>query len=217
MADWLREEILSGRLPPGARLVESDLVARCGVSRVPLREAFRILSLEGLVELSSHRGAAVKPLSGTELQELFGVRAAIEAFAARAAAGRPEAAAGLATLIGRMREVVAAGDMEGYGRLAAAFHEALVEAGSNRLLAGMYAQIRFRLRRYQSAMARVPQLPETSIAEHDAIVAAIAAGDAERASALATRHLDSLVAQLPLPEAGTAEPGLEPRRRRRSA
>jgi DNA-binding GntR family transcriptional regulator len=213
LADWLREEILSARLPPGARLVESDLVERCGVSRVPLREAFRILSLEGLVDLSTHRGATVKPLSGTELRELFGVRAAIEAFAARAAARRPEAAGALAAQIGRMREIVAAGDLEGYGRLAAAFHEALVAVGGNRLLAGMYAQIRTRLRRYQSAMARVPQLPETSIAEHHAIVDAIAAGDAERAAALATLHLESLVAQLPLPEASITEPGPEPRRR----
>lgn len=213
LADWLREEILSARLPPSARLVESDLVERCGVSRVPLREAFRILSLEGLVDLSTHRGAAVKPLSGTELRELFGVRIAVEAFAARAAARRPEAAGALAALIGRMREIVAAGDLEGYGRLAAAFHEALVAAGGNRLLAGMYAQIRTRLRRYQSAMAHVPQLPETSIAEHHAIVEAIAAGDAERAAALATLHLESLVAQLPLPEASITEPGPEPRRR----
>lgn len=207
LAAWLREEILEGRLEPGARLVEADLAARCQVSRVPLREAFRILALEGLLDLSLHRGAAVRPLSATELRELFGARTAIEAFAAAAAARRPEAAEPLAALVERMREVVAAGDLVAYGRLAAGFHEALVEAGGNRLLAGMYAQIRARLRRYQAAMARVPHLPETSIAEHGAIVAAIAGGDPARASALATAHIESLVAQLPLPEAeGAPDP-----------
>ncbi len=205
LAAWLREEILEGRLEPGARLVESDLAAQCRVSRVPLREAFRILALEGLLDLSLHRGAAVRPLSAAELRELFGVRAAIEAFSPSAAARRPDAVAPLAVFVERMRGAVAAGDMTAYRRLAAGFHEALVESGGNRLLSGMYAQIRARLRRYQAAMARVPHLPETSIAEHGAIVAAIAGGDAPRASALATAHLDSLVAQLPLPETGAED------------
>ena len=73
---------MQGRLAPGARLVEAELALSCGVSRVPLREAFRILTTEGLVDLSLHRGATVRPLSETELQELFGVRMAIESFAA---------------------------------------------------------------------------------------------------------------------------------------
>jgi DNA-binding GntR family transcriptional regulator len=69
---------VQSRLAPGARLVEAELALAYGVSRVPLREAFRILATEGLVDLSLHRGATVRPLSGTELQELFGVRMAIE-------------------------------------------------------------------------------------------------------------------------------------------
>jgi DNA-binding GntR family transcriptional regulator len=176
-------------------------VLRFGTSRVTLREALRILAQEGLVELSPHRGASVRRLSDQELRELFGVRAAIEAFAAGAAARRRDAAvmAQLQALIVRMRQAVAKGDMGAYGRLAAEFHEALVAAGDNAILAAMYAQIRTRLRRYQAAMSRVPELPQTSIAEHDAILAAIAAGDAARAMALTTAHLDSLVGQFAAP------------------
>ncbi|WP_207538811.1 GntR family transcriptional regulator [Sabulicella rubraurantiaca] len=209
LALWLREEILEERIAPGSRLVESELASRCGVSRVPLREAFRILAQEGLIELSLHKGAAVRPLSATELRELFGVRSAIEAFAAGAAARNPASAEPLAALVDQMREAVGNRDVSGYRRLAAAFHEALVAAGGNELLAGMYSQIRTRLRRYQAAMARLPDLPGTSIAEHDAIVAAIAAGDVARASSLATAHLDSLVDQLPLPGEQQVKP-LEP-------
>lgn len=140
-------------------------------------------------------------LSDQELRELFGVRAAIEAFAAGAAARRrdPAVMERLQGLAGRMRGAVTQRDMAGYGRLAAEFHEALVGAGDNAILAGMYAQIRARLRRYQAAMSRVPELPQTSIAEHDAILAAIAKGDAAAAMALTNAHLDSLVGQFAAP------------------
>ncbi len=197
---WLRQEIVQGRLAAGARLIESELAARAGVSRVPLREAFRILAAEGLIETFLHRGAMVRPLCATEMRELFGVRAAIETHAAAEAARRPGAGQALGGLVANMRRVVAAGEMDAYARLAARFHEELVEAGGNRLLADMYAQILTRLGRYQAAMAQVPHLPETSIAEHAAIAAAIAAGDGSHAGALARAHLDGLVAQLRLPE-----------------
>ncbi|WP_431305780.1 GntR family transcriptional regulator [Sediminicoccus sp. BL-A-41-H5] len=182
-------------------MVEAELVLRSGTSRVTLREALRILAQEGLLDLSPHRGASVRPLSDQELRELFGVRAAIEAFAAGAAARRrdPVVMERLQALAGRMRKAVVKGDMAGYGRLAAEFHEALVAAGDNAILAGMYAQIRARLRRYQAAMSRVPKLPQTSIAEHDAILAAIAKGDAAAAMALSNAHLDSLVGQFAAP------------------
>ena len=203
LAAWLREEILDGKLEPGARLVESEFVLRCGVSRVPLREAFRILAQEGLLDLSLHRGASVRPLSDLEMRQLFGVRAAIEAFAAGAIARRRDAAV-VVTLRDRvrdMREAVRDDDMAAYRRLAAAFHEALVEAGDNQILVDMYAQIRARLRRYQAAMSRVPSLPETSIAEHEAIITAVAQGNAAAATDLTIAHLNSLVGQFVTPPA----------------
>ena len=86
-------------------------------------------------------------------------------------------------------------------RIAAWFREELVEAGGNRLLAGMHAQIRTRLNRYQAAMAQPPHLPETPITEH----VAIAAGDVSKAGALARAHPDGLVAQMRLNE-DAAEP-----------
>ena len=201
MADGLREDILAGRLAPGARLVEAELVLRSGTSRVTLREAFRILAQEGLLDLSPHRGASVRTLSDQELRELFGVRAAIEAFAAGVAARQrdPAVMRCLREFATRMRAAVSEDDMAGYGRLAAEFHAALVAAGDNAILAGMYAQIRIRLSRYQAAMSRVPQLPQTSIAEHEAILTAIASGDAAAAMALTNAHLDSLVGQFATP------------------
>lgn len=197
LAAHLRDEIVQGRLAPGARMIEAELAAACGVSRVPLREAFRILALEGLIDLSLHRGATVRPLSDTELRELFGVRTAIESYAASVLAQRRDkvALAALRKLVTGMRAAVVAGDTGTYQGLAAAFHETFVEAAGNALLAATYRRIRQRLRRYQVAMSRVPHLPRTSIAEHEAILVAIAKGEAAQASALSVAHLESLVRQ----------------------
>src|SRR5688572_6233184 len=82
LAEWICGEIIRGRFKPGERLVEQTLAKECQVSRVPLREALRIAASEGLVTLAPHRGAIVTPLSDAELVELFGLRMALEGFAA---------------------------------------------------------------------------------------------------------------------------------------
>src|SRR5450432_3541354 len=74
----LRDDILARRLPPGARLVESDLTLRFTVSRGPVREALRRLAAEGLIEHVPHRGALVRRLSAREIRELFQIRIELE-------------------------------------------------------------------------------------------------------------------------------------------
>src|ERR1700723_3733451 len=87
IVERLRDDILARRLPPGARLVESDLTTRFAVSRGPVREALRRLAAEGLIEHVPHRGALVRRLSPREIRELFQIRIELESLAARLAAG----------------------------------------------------------------------------------------------------------------------------------
>ncbi len=84
----IRGQILDGRLKPGARLVEDRLSAELGVSRVPVREALRSLSAEGLVRLEPHRGATVVEVTPEMVAELVEVRALLEGQNARLAARR---------------------------------------------------------------------------------------------------------------------------------
>ncbi len=84
--DELRRMILSGELPPGSRLVEDRLAERLGVSRNPVREAIRVLSAEGFVEVLPRRGAVVASMGQAEVAELFDARMALETLAARLAA-----------------------------------------------------------------------------------------------------------------------------------
>ncbi len=195
LAEWMRDAILGGRLKPGERLVEQTLAKEYQVSRVPLREAFRMLATDGLVTLAPHRGAVVTCLSDIELVELFDLRIALEGFAAGAAAGRASVTeiAALRSLTDAMSESVATGKLDEYHRLAARFHSGLVAAGGNQLLAQMYDRVKVRFRRYQAAMALIPNLPTQSLAEHAGILECLERGDSTQARALAERHIANLV------------------------
>jgi DNA-binding GntR family transcriptional regulator len=197
LAAHLRSEIIAGRFRPGDRLIEQAIAAECGVSRVPLREAIRILAAEGLVTISPHRGASVTTLSDSELVDLFGARGAIEgAAAARAARLRPAfALAALRDVLKKMRAAVASGDLAVYYALAGDYHRLLVEAGGNSVMLRLYDQIRGQLRRYQAAMSALPDLPKRSNIEHARILLAIERGDADVARKAAEDHIESLVGQ----------------------
>lgn len=195
LADHLREEIASGALPPGRRLVEQELASSLQVSRVPLREAFRILCSEGLVTLSPHRGAEVSGTSQEELEELFEVRAMLESRAAALAASRASAeqVSQLEQLVARMTAAIRGKDTVAYYRASAAFHDLLVDAAGNRTLARVYAQIKVRFRRYQMVLAAVAESPARSNQEHAGVLKAIAGRDPVAAAALAESHIEALV------------------------
>src|ERR1700694_4667276 len=88
LLDALREATLTGRYAPGTRLVQDDLAAAFGVSRIPLREAPRRLEGEGLVIISPNRGAIVRPLAPKDIVDLYDLRLALESLAVRRAAER---------------------------------------------------------------------------------------------------------------------------------
>ena len=211
IAEHLRGRIANGSVKPSQRLTELELTREYDVSRVPLREAFRILASEGLISLAPHRGATVIPLSEKELQELFGARSAIEEFAARKLAEDPDAhvIAELRALNRSMKTAVARLDLSGYERDNYLFHETLVQASGNGLLASYYAQVKVRFRRYQTVLAVVPKSSGTSIKEHESVLVAIARGEPGAAAEATRKHIQNLISRfhdgghgLPNPQLG---------------
>jgi DNA-binding GntR family transcriptional regulator len=85
VVEQLREQLLTGALPPGTRLAQGELAATFGVSRMPIRQALQTLASEGLVELVTGATAVVTPMSIPELQELYEIREALEPLATRLA------------------------------------------------------------------------------------------------------------------------------------
>ncbi|GAA2584893.1 GntR family transcriptional regulator [Dactylosporangium fulvum] len=183
----LRAEIVSGKLAPGAVLLETLLSERLGVSRTPVREALVLLERDGLLE-RDRRGYRVRMRSPEELLEIYEARIALESTcAARAAARR--SAYDLARLGHLGREARAATDPARLLELHAAWHKALRAAAGNATVIDLLERLDSMLAVYD---VDEPTLADQAIAaaEHERILAAIEAGDTEEARRATVAHLD---------------------------
>lgn len=194
-ADALRDEleqgIVTGTLRPGERLDEQTLAARFGVSRTPIREALMQLASAGLIELQPRRGAFVASLSLKEVIERFEVMAALEgacgALAARRLTDQER---------GRLLQAHEAccneargGDADAYYYANERFHHVLYEASHNAYLAEQSRQLHDRLKPYRRLQLRALSRVAASLAEHQAVVDAVLAGDGERAERVLKDHI----------------------------
>jgi DNA-binding GntR family transcriptional regulator len=193
--EHVKARLLDGSYRDGTLLSEGVIASELEVSRTPVREAFLQLEAEGLLELYPKRGALVVPVTAAEVADLFDARMALERHClVRLAADLPPGFAGeLEAILDRQRERLAAADTPGFAAADRELHRAWVAATGNRLLLGLYDQLRDRQQRITARMlahggaARSREL----LAEHEEIVAALAAGDGDRAGTALERHLSA--------------------------
>jgi len=189
--DRLRDLIVQGELLPGSRLNERVLAGRLGISRTPLREAFKLLATEGLVELLPNRGAIVAPLDPERIRQTLAVMGALEALIGElACAQAPDASiAEIRALHFEMRAAHARRDLAAYFRYNQAIHLKLAEAAGNAVLALTYRQLNANVRRVRYMANLSPERWDAAVREHDAILAALSARDGTRLKALLSDHL----------------------------
>ena len=189
----LKDGIFYGRYAPGQRLIEADLTRELGVSRGPLREAFRRLTAEGLIESVPNRGAIVRRLSATETQELFQIRTALETLAAQLAAANiaaPGMRARFKAAIAPIWSDQPRDTPSAYLDENRVFHQAVADASGNEQLAALVRQLQLPLIMFQLSGALTPETLAKSNAEHRAIAEAILAGNGRAAAKAITAHLD---------------------------
>lgn len=188
----LERRILSGEIAAGAKLNEVDVASALGVSRGPVREAFRALSQAGLVRVEKNRGVFVRQVSLEEASEYYEVRAALEGLIGQLAARRIglDEIEQLRALVRRMHAVPRARRGEDYFALNVEFHERLALAARNQALLEHYRSVVNQLELYRRAtLARSDDNIPLSTQEHEAIVEAVAARDEARAQRLLTEHV----------------------------
>ena len=188
----IERRILAGDLPPGTKLNEAELAMAMGVSRGPVREAFRALEQAGLVHTQKNRGVFVRQVSLEEADEIYEVRAALEAQIGRLAAKRitPAQLERLQAIVKRMHAVGRSRDPDAYFPLNLEFHEVLAEAAANRALAANYRRVVNELNLYRrETLTRNADIIPVSTHDHAAIVNAIATGDAAAAEKLLYDHV----------------------------
>ncbi len=194
LREKIEEQIATGELSPGSALDEATLVEQYGVSRTPVREALIQLAAEGLIEIRPRRGAVVTSIGPTRLIEMFEVMSELEAMCGRLAARRMTELerAELVQALKACDQAMARQDSDAYFYCNETFHAAIYAGSHNTFLIEQASQLQRRLRPYRRLQLRVRNRLAMSFREHQAIVAAIAAGDAE-ATALALR--DHVVVQ----------------------
>lgn len=193
--DTLRSRIFEGHYAPGTRLVERDLAAEFNVSRLPIREALRMLRQEGLIRDRASRGSEVAGLSAKDVEDLFDVRESLEVLACRLAASRAteEDLQRLSGLLDDAERFLAKGSILEAHRANSEFHDAITAIANNNFLRSALEPLQGRM---HWLFRHVSDLPEL-IQEHRELYAAIASGDPERAAAQSASHIGKYREQFP--------------------
>ncbi|MCE4026999.1 GntR family transcriptional regulator [Microbacterium sp. Au-Mic1] len=193
--DTVRNRIFEGQYTPGSRLVERDLAAEFNVSRLPVREALRMLQQEGLVTEPATRGSVVATLDADQVDDLFSVRIALEVLACRLAAERatPDDIARLTALVDRTKDALARGSLAETHALNSEFHDEVTRIADNDFLRTALEPLQGRMHWLFRHVRDLPELVE----EHQLLLTAIASGDPDRAAAQSAHHIDKYREQYP--------------------
>jgi DNA-binding GntR family transcriptional regulator len=194
LARVIREQVLQGAIPPGTPLREPQIVASAGVSRSTAREALRLLAFEGLVEHSLHRGAMVRQLSPTDIEDVYRVRRLVEAAAADAGPTlSPQQRSELTGALDDLERAAAGREWRSLVEADLAFHRALVALHGSERLDRLQRALELELRLAFSITAYVEREfddPDPIVADHRLILEHLLDGDAAGFRARLLDHLN---------------------------
>ena len=184
----LERMILEGELRSGERLNENDLAGRFGVSRGPVREAARFLQHDGLVDAIAHEGVYVRTITLEEALDLYDLRAVLAGHICACLASRATAAdkVELRDFIARM--AAASAEAQAYVSLNFEFHTRIAQMSGAERAAAIYTSLGKEVRLMRLRVLLAPDATSVSCVEHERIVAAIEAGDADAARHEGTQH-----------------------------
>ena len=179
----LLDKIIKGQLKPGQRMVEAELCRKMGISRSPLREAFRTLESQGFLAHEPRKGMHVSRVSLDELENIYVIRANLESLATNLAVsnGDPQTLEELRRLHHEMIQVAGQGDTGAYHRLNLKFHEVLTDASLNRRLAELIDTFIKQTNSYRIVVFSTPGKLQASIQNHEDLIRSFEKGDAEEA------------------------------------
>lgn len=189
--NWIKREILRGRIQPGVRLVDSQLAEYFGISRTPVRDAIFMLAREGLVENKGKRGFYVLEADARAIDELYEFRLIIETQAAASILARMEAGEDFterfAQIEAQTAQLLKKGDTIGADEC---FHDSLVALMDNRRICKVYEEMRNQLRVFRQMTSEVDARVQSGIWFHEQILEALRLQNAARADRLIRDHIE---------------------------
>ena len=198
VADMLRDMMMTGKLKEGDKVNENELCSTMGISKTPLREALRVLSVEGLIKLVPNRGAFVTQPTYEEIEEMFDVMSLLEGFCASEACEkmRSQDFTHLEKLHSQLEKHYELRDQEGYIRINNQYHSFLQEMAGNRILNQIINGLRKKILLYRFQSLSAPERFESSIREHRNLLEALRQRDSPRANLLMQAHLKNQLVAL---------------------
>lgn len=187
----IRDMIVEGTLPAGAKLSEKQLCDHFGVSRTPLREAFKVLAAENIIELLPNRGVRVTKLTIEDIDEVFEVLGVLEGLSGELACFRMSDAeiAEVRALHERMVGHFQSGERLPYFKLNQQIHERIMWGAHNQHLADVYSRLSGRIRRIRYLSSLSERRWQQAVGEHSAMVNALESRDGDRLFKILRDHL----------------------------
>jgi len=172
--ETIRDAILKGTLKPGEKVAEPDLAERFGISRTPIREAFRQLESEGYLTVIPRKGAVVAALSEQDVQEFYAIKSILEGYAAELAASRlnEKEIDQLVHINEKLKKLAEEGDVKSFFRVHSEFHELFLKAAGNKKLYDLVQQLGLKFNRLRMASLSVEGRMSISVSEHEKLIEA---------------------------------------------
>jgi len=180
IVEFIKDAVISGRLKPGERVPEQEIAENFGISRTPIREAFRQLESEGFISLIPRKGAVVSPITDKDVREFYAIKSLLEGYAARTACPRftSREIKRLEGLNAAMERCAEKGDVKGFFKLDNAFHDTFLGAcGNEKLLALVHSLVQ-QFERFRVTALSLPGRMKDSVRQHGEIIKAFKNSDA---------------------------------------
>lgn len=190
--ETIRDAIMSGALKPGEKVAEPELATRFGISRTPIREAFRQLESEGYLTVIPRKGALVASFSAKDVEEFYAIKSILEGYAARKACHRltPREINKLEAINEKLREIASEGDVRHFFKVHNSFHDLFIRGAGNEKLHEMIAALLKKFQRLRLASLSKPGRMFVSVEEHEKIIEAFRGRDESLAERLVQKNAE---------------------------
>lgn len=193
IADSIKTAIIKGKFKPGERISEGDLAESMGISRTPLREAFRKLENEGFITIIPRKGAIVTEIDPEEANDLYVIKGTLEGLAARLAAPNisEKDIEKLEKINDELKELIDSNDLEAFYRLHRKFHMLFVKSSGNKRLIQMISNLNDHFKRFGIVSLTLPGQFEQTVQQHEDIIEAFKSEDEDAAERKVRRNVQT--------------------------
>lgn len=190
--ETIRDAIITGGLKPGEKVAEPELAERFGISRTPIREAFRQLESEGYLTVIPRKGAVVVSFSQRDVEEFYAIKSILEGYAARIACAKlsPREIEKLRSINEKLRQLAQEEDIKHFFKVHNDFHDLFIKAADNEKLIELITSLVGKFQRLRIASLSLPGRMKVSVQEHEKIIEAFRKKDADLAEKLVRKNAE---------------------------